>query len=142
MIGLGENPRGNLRRLLEMPEGVELMIQTWNDLRSDINREGKPLWTSAHLDVQAAGPTWDHGEEDARISPIGQLSRGVWGDFALVIDDESEDADQEVLQAQSRAKILETIDEEIAALEELYETLDFDTIGLDRTPSAGQRPHV
>ena len=136
MIGLGENPRGNLRLLFEMPEGVELMIQTWNDLRSDLNREGKPLWTSAHL-VQAASLLGIR-EEDARTSPIGQLSRGVWGDFAIEIDDESEDADLEVSHAQARAKLLETIDAEVAALEELYDTLDFETIGLDRA-EAGQR---
>ena len=80
LLGLGENPRGNLRRLFGMPEGVELMIQSWNDLRSDLSREGKPLWTAAHL-VQAAN-LLGLREEDSRRSPIGQLSKGVWGDFA------------------------------------------------------------
>jgi hypothetical protein len=136
MLGLGENPRGNLRRLLKMPEGVELMIQTWNDLRSDLNREGKPLWTAAHL-VLAANLLGIR-EEDARTSPIGQLSKGVWGDFANDIEDESEDLDQEVSKARARSKLLETIDEEIATLEELYETLDFETIALDRA-EAGPR---
>src|SRR3984957_8007946 len=134
--GLGENPRGNLRRLFGMPEGVELMIQSWNDLRSDLNREGKPLWTAAHL-VQAAGLLGIR-EQDARTSPIGQLSRGVWGDFANAIDDESEDVDHEVSKARARAKLLETIDEEIPPLEELDDTLDFETIILDRA-EAGQR---
>ncbi len=136
LLGLGENPRGNLRRLLKMPEGVELMIHSWNDLRSDLNREGKPLWTAAHL-VQAANLLGVR-DEDARISPIGQLSRGVWGDFAGAIDDESEDVDHEVSKAQAVAKLLEKIDEEIADLEEHYETLDFETIELDRA-EAGQR---
>jgi hypothetical protein len=136
LLGLGENPRGNLRRLLKMPEGVELMIQSWNDLRSDLNREGKPLWTSAHL-VEAAGLLGIR-EEDARTSPIGQLSKGVWGDFANDIEDESGDLDQDVSKAQARSKLLETIDEEIATLEELYETLDFETIALDRA-EAGPR---
>jgi hypothetical protein len=136
LLGLGENPRGNLRRLLKMPEGIELMIQSWNDLRSDLNREGKPLWTAAHL-VEAAGLLGIR-EEDARSSPIGQLSRGAWGKFASDIEDESEDLDQEVSKAQARVKLLETIDEEIATLEELYETLDFETIRLDRA-EAGPR---
>jgi hypothetical protein len=138
LLGLGENPRTNLRRLFGMPEGVELMIQSWNDLRSDLNREGKPLWTAAHL-VQAAS-LLGLREEDSRSSPIGQLSRGVWGDFAnaIAIDDDSEDVDHEVSKAQARSKLTETIDEEIAALEELYETLDFETIALDRA-EAGQR---
>jgi hypothetical protein len=136
LLGLGENPRSNLRRLLKMPEGVELMIQSWNDLRSDLNREGKPLWTAAHL-VEAAGLLGIR-DEDSRRSPIGQLSKGVWGEFAGAIDDESEDVDQEVSKAQARAELLETIDEEIADLEELYETLDFETIALDRA-EAGPR---
>jgi hypothetical protein len=85
LLELGENPRGNLRRLLKMPEGVELMIQSWNDLRSDLNREGKPLWTAAHL-VQAANLLGIR-DEDSRRSPIGQLSKEVWGDFAGAIDD-------------------------------------------------------
>ena len=138
LLGLGENPRGNLRRQFGMPEGVELMIQSWNDLRSDLNREGKPLWTAAHL-IQAAG-LMGLREEDSRSSPIGHLSRGVWGDFATAtaIDDESEDLDREVSKAQARSKLLEKIDEEISTLEELYETLDFETIELDRA-EAGQR---
>jgi hypothetical protein len=136
--GLGENPRGNLRRLLKMPEGVELMIQSWNDLRSDLGREGKPLWTAAHL-VQAANLLGIR-DEDSRRSPIGQLSRGLWGDFAsaIDIDDESEDFDRDASKAQAVANLVEKIDEEIADLEELYETLDFETILLDRA-EAGQR---
>jgi hypothetical protein len=136
LLGLGENPRGNLRRLLKMPEGVELMIQSWNDLRSDLSREGKPLWTAAHL-VEAAG-LMGIRDEDSRRSPIGQLSKGVWGEFASDIEDESEDVNQEVSKAQAVAKLLEKIDEEIADLEELYETLDFETIALDRA-EAGPR---
>jgi hypothetical protein len=136
LLGLGENPRGNLRRLLKMPEGVELMIQSWNDLRSDLNREGKPLWTAAHL-VEAAS-LMGIRDEDSRRSPIGQLSRGVWGEFAGAIDDESEDVAHEVSKAQAVAKLLEKIDEEIADLEELYDTLDFETIALDRA-EAGPR---
>jgi hypothetical protein len=138
LSGLGENPRGNLRRLLKMPEGVELMIQSWNDLRSDLDREGKPLWTAAHL-VQAANLLGIR-DEDSRRSPIGQLSKGVWGDFAnaIEIDDESEDFDRDASKAQAVAKLVEKIDEEIADLEELYETLDFETIELDRA-EAGPR---
>jgi hypothetical protein len=136
LLGLGENPRGNLRRLLKMPEGVELMFQTWKDLRSDLNRGGKPLWTAAHL-TQAAS-LMGLREENARSSPIGQLSRGVWGDFANAVDDESDDVDHEISKAQAVAKLLEKIDEEIADLEELYETLDFETIELDRA-EAGPR---
>jgi hypothetical protein len=136
LLGLGENPRGNLRRLLKMPEGVELMIQSWNDLRSDLNREGKPLWTAAHL-VEAASLLGIR-DEDSRRSPIGQLSKGVWGEFASDIEDESEDVAHEVSKAQAVAKLLEKIDEEIADLEELYEALDFETIALDRA-EAGPR---
>jgi hypothetical protein len=136
LLGLGENPRGNLRRLLKMPEGVELMFQTWKDLRSDLSHEGKPLWTAAHL-VEAASLLGIR-DEDSRRSPIGQLSKGVWGEFASDIEDESEDVNQEVSKAQARVKLLETIDEEIADLEELFETLDFETIALDRA-EAGPR---
>jgi hypothetical protein len=42
------------------------------------------------------------------------------------------------LKARAVAKLLEKIDEEIADLEELYETLDFETIELDRA-EAGPR---
>jgi hypothetical protein len=136
LLGLGEDPRGNLRRLLKMPEGVDLMCQSWKDLRSDLSRGGKPLWTAAHL-VQAAS-LMGIREEDARNSPIGQLSRGVWGDFANAIDDDSEDVAHGVSKAKAVAKLLEKIDEEIADLEEHYETLDFETIELDRA-EAGQR---
>ena len=38
---LQQDPRGNLRKLKRMPEGVDRLIAAWIDLRDDLTREGR-----------------------------------------------------------------------------------------------------
>ncbi len=66
------------------------------------------------------------------------MSRGTWGDFASLGDDEGAGLDEEFRREWARPALIEAIDAEIAALEAHYETLDFETIAIDRA-EAGQR---
>ena len=127
---LGEDPRRNLRKLKKTPEGVDLMIEAWHDLRADLTRDPKPVWTAAHLEEAAnlTGLKIDH----ARSTRLGALSRGFWGDFAALTDQDGGDLDEEPRRAWSRARLIERIDAEVEALEAHRETLDFETIALDR----------
>jgi hypothetical protein len=133
---IGDDPRGNLRKLLKSPEGVDLMIEAWQDLRADLTREPKPFWTASHL-VQTAN-LLGLREEDARGSRIGVLSRAIWGDFEALADHEGGDLKENARKAWARGRLVEGIDEEIAALKAHVETLDFEIIEQDRA-EAGTR---
>jgi hypothetical protein len=133
---IGDDPRGNLRRLKKMPEGVIRLGRAWKDLRADLAREPKPTWTASHL-VRAAHLIGLR-EEDARGSRLGALSRAVWGDFEALADNEGRGLDDDARRAWARTKLLERIDAEVAGLEAHLETLDFEMIEQDRA-EAGDR---
>ena len=133
---IGDDPRGNLRRLKKMPEGVIRLGRAWRDLRADLTREPKPTWTASHL-VTAANLVGLR-EEDARGSRLGALSRAVWGDFEALADHEGRGLEDDARKAWARARLVERIDAEIAGLEAHLETLDFEMIEQDRA-EAGER---
>jgi hypothetical protein len=130
---LHENPRGNLRRLKKMPEGVDRLLDGWRELRDGLTGEGKPCWTAAHLE-QATLMTGTRSE-NARNTRLGALSRGAWGEFLALADDEGGNLDEEARKAWARDRIVERIDAEISGLEAHRETLDFERIELDRLES-------
>ena len=134
---LHEDPRGNLRRLRAMPEGVELLIGAWRDLRSSLARPEKPVWTAAEL-VKGAN-LLGFRDDDARGSRLGDLSRGVWGDFGGLTEAEGGDLEEGRRQAWSRARVVDLIDRSIAELEEHARTLDADLIAIDRAEAGGSR---
>jgi hypothetical protein len=133
---IGDDPRGNLRRLKKMPEGVIRLGRAWRDLRADLAREPKPTWTASHL--VRAGNLVGVREEDARGSRLGALSRAAWGDFEALADHEGRGLDDDARRAWARARLLEQIDAEVAGLEAHLETLDFEMIEQDRA-EAGDR---
>jgi hypothetical protein len=134
--GLADDPRINLRKLRKSPEGVDRLVVAWQELRADLARDPRPTWTASHLETAAhlTGLRVDH----ARGSRIGVLSRGVWGDFAGLADHEGGQLEDDARKAWARARLIERIDAEVAALEIHRDTLDFEMIELDRS-EAGDR---
>lgn len=133
---LAEDPRRYLRKLRKSPEGVELLLDAWDDLKADLALEPEPAWGVEHLE-RAANLTglW---ARHARSSRFGVLTRAFRGDFAALGDDEGGDLDEPVRREWARSALIEQIDAQIADLEAHYETLDFETIALDRA-EAGDR---
>ena len=134
--GIAENPRRSLRKLRRMPEGVDLLVAEWGDLRADLTRKGRPCWTASHL--ERAANLLGIRAEDARTSAIGALSRAAWGDFEALGDHEGGGLDDDARKAWARARLLERIDGAVAELEAHRETLDLGSIELDRA-EAGRR---
>ena len=133
--GLAEEPRINLRKLLKSPEGVDRLIIAWQGLRADLLLDPKPLWTAWHFETAASLGGLRINE--AQGSRIGVLSKAAWGDFAGVTDGEGGGLGDDG-KTWARGRLVERIDAEIAELEAHYETLDFETIDLDRA-EAGTR---
>jgi hypothetical protein len=127
---IAENPRRALRKLRRTPEGVDLLVAEWGDLRADLTRKGRPCWTASHLE-RAAGLLGVRSE-DARASGIGALSRAAWGDFEALGEREGGGLDDDARKAWARARLVERIDEATAELEAHRETLDLGSIEQDR----------
>ncbi len=127
---LGEEPRINLRKLRKSPEGVDRLIIAWQELRADLTREPRPLWTASHR--ERAENLTGFRIDEAAGSRINVLSKAAWGDFGDLGIPEDDVVDDNIRKAEARGLLVELIDAEIAALEAHYETLDFETIELDR----------
>ena len=134
--GLADNPREALRKLRRMPEGVERLVDAWHDLRADLAIEPESGWDADQLERAAnlAGLKARH----ARGSRLGAFARAIQGDFAALAEGDGGDLDDEARRGWAQAALFDHVDAEILALEEHYETLDFETIEIDRA-EAGRR---
>ena len=133
---LADGPSIGIRRLRRTPEGVERLLKGWQELRDDLTNEPVPIWTAGHLEQVALLTGSD--PERARQSKLGLLSRGFWGDATAIGKGQGgEDAEVEA-KAWGRAGLLERIDAEIEALEDHFETLDFELLELDRREAPGR----
>ena len=50
---LGESPKRILRELRESPEGVDCLIDAWQELREDLHRDPRPYWVADSLERAA-----------------------------------------------------------------------------------------
>jgi hypothetical protein len=125
---LGEDPRINLRRLKRMPEGIALLIEAWKGLRAELTRQPRPRWTPWHREraENLIGNRSDHNP----YSDIGDLSQQIWGAPSGPLEEEN--PSDEAAKAKGRARMIERIDAEIAALEKHDKTLDRAMLDLDR----------
>jgi hypothetical protein len=130
LAAIAESPRRSLRKLRRMPEGVDVLVAEWGDLRADLTRAGRPCWTASHL--ERAAHLLGVRSEDARASAVGALSRAAWGDFEGLGDHEGRGLDDDARKAWARARLVERIDEATAELGAHRETLDLESIALDR----------
>jgi hypothetical protein len=133
---LGDDPRGKLRKLLKLPEGVEVLLDAWHDLRDDLAREFRPGLS------QKQGVTMANllgfRDNQAEVAWVEALTKATWADFNGLAACDGGDLDREGRKAWARARLLEAIDQEIAELDAHYLTLDHATLALDRA-EAGDR---
>src|SRR5947208_16008541 len=96
-----------------MPEGVEVMVEAWCELRADLTRNPHPFWTPAHREraENLTGRKADH----AHGSRINIISRKIWGDTGSQVVEDARQA--EALKAKARAEMAAYIDEQIESLE-------------------------
>jgi hypothetical protein len=123
---LRDDPRGALRNLRRMPEGVDRLIEAWRALRRDLGREGQHRWGSPQLARAANLAGVPH--LDAHGHRIGDLSCAIWGQFHGLASHEGGDLDDEGRRDWARVALLELVDARIAELEAHRDTLDLDRI--------------
>jgi hypothetical protein len=124
------DPRGALRNLRRMPEGVDRLIEAWRILRRELDREGGHRWGSPQLARAANLSGVLH--LDAHGTRIGDLSNAIWGEFHGLTALEGGDLDDQGRRDWARLALLGLIDGQIAELEAHRGTLDLDRIERDR----------
>jgi hypothetical protein len=131
---LGEDPRAGLRQLRRMPEGVDRLIGAWEGLRAELTRKPQPRWNVWHR--ERAENLTGHRSDHHPYTEIGDLSEEIWGPARGPLEDD--DRAEEAARANGRARMIERIDAEIAALEAHLETLDHATLERDRQEAPGR----
>ncbi len=134
--GLADDPRHVLRKLKKMPEGIDVLIEAWGDLRDDLTADPEPVWGEEQL--ARAANLLGIRERHARASRLGALSRGFWSDFSGLEDTDGGQYGPEQRRIWAYIALTDRIAAEIAALEAHRATLDFETIAIDRA-EAGAR---
>ena len=131
---LGEDLAPNLRRLKRMPEGIDLLVETWRHLRAELTRRPRPRWTAWHRE-QAENLTGNRPDRNP-YTEIGDLSEAIGGPASGVLDED--DPVEEAAKAKARAGMIERIDGEIAALQAHRASLDHAMLELDRQEAPGR----
>jgi hypothetical protein len=130
---LADDPHGPLIKLKRSPEGLEKLIRTWEELRVDLTLGA---WTDERLEQAANLIGWK--ARHALGTRFGALTRAIRGDFAGLSKTDGGGLGDEPRKAWAKDRLAEAIEAEIAALEALSQTIDLETLALDRD-EAGQR---
>jgi hypothetical protein len=133
---LAENPATAARRLRRTPEGIEVALRTWLELRDDLMRAGSDAWTVQHAEraVHLSGRRFD----EVPNPPMKRFALAALGDFRLLGRLEGERLDDEGRRDWASARLAELIDAEVAALRAAFDTLDHEAFDLDREEAPGR----
>ena len=126
---IADDPRKHVRLLKRMPEGVDRLIEGWEDLRDNLTRPDGPAWDDSHETIAAQMLGYRPGHAGA--ARLGQLSKAARG-ARLQVDIALEGLDREAGKAWGRDRLVELIEEQIAKLEVHRETLNLEAIEQDR----------
>ncbi len=126
---LPDDPRKHLRLLKRMPEGVDRLVEGWGELRGELTRLDGAKWDDSHEAMATSMLGFRPGQiGSARVE---DLSKAVRGEGSLA-DIGWCSLDREPGKVWARDRLVELIDEQIAALEKHRETLDVELIEMDR----------
>ena len=126
---IADDPRKQVRLLKRMPEGVDRLIEGWEELRDNLTRPDGAVWDDSHETIAAQMLGYRPGHAGA--ARLGQLSKAARG-ARLQVDIALEGLDREAGKAWGRDRLVELIEEQITKLEDHRETLDLESIEQDR----------
>ena len=130
IAALFDSPSGAVRNLRRMPEGIDRLLDAWQILRRDLDREGPHRLERVQM-ARAVTLTGVRSER-SHDTRIGDLSNALWGEFHNLTALEGGDLDNEARRNWARAALLELVDAQIAELVAHKGTLDLDRIEQDR----------
>jgi hypothetical protein len=123
---LGAEPESRSRILEQTPEGVDRKIKAWRDLRFDVENAGH-RWGYHHW--RLADNLMGKNPEQPPYSRFGALCQVIWGQPSYLEPQGMEPAEKITW---ARNELYALIDAEIARLDALLDTFDYDKIAQDR----------
>ncbi len=127
---IAADPRRNLRQLKRTPEGVDRLLEAWRNLKDVLKRSDRPKWTDQ--DRQTVAHLLGLRPDRAIGTQLDSASAVLLGEPVTFLDKEWGTLDDEARRAWALGRLVEQIDEEVAALEKHRETLNFEVIEIDR----------
>jgi hypothetical protein len=128
---LAHEPATHARRLRSMPEGIDQLIESLQGLRSDLGHEDGVRWT------------WQHCEQlhhllgrrrlELPVSRARALTEAIQGDFQYLRKADGADLSAFDRQCWAATELVKLIGGEIEALKALRESLDLESLELDRS---------
>jgi hypothetical protein len=94
----------------------------------------RPTWNGFSFDLFAR--LMGFAPEDPRMARLKGISQATWGGFAALSGEDGVGLDEAGRKKWACAILLERVDREIAGLEAHRQTLDLETIALDRSGAA------
>jgi len=137
LIGMiGEEPGACVRKLRRMPEGIDRMLETWAELRSDLaHHSGRP-WTMDHQAM--AENLMGRRSGGFGTSRVEELSRASRGDFSMLGRGDGAGLTDPARRDWARRELIGMVNAEVAKLRAHRETIDLDRIDEERA-GAGAR---
>jgi hypothetical protein len=129
-----DDPRDLARELRTSPEGIDRLLTAWADARADLTHPPQGGWS--FLNLPRATRLAGMRPADSEWSRPGVLRNAILGDFSRLAPEEGEGLDDEQRRRWAVDRLVEWIDAEVAKLEALRATLDFQAIALDRAGAA------
>jgi hypothetical protein len=134
MALLPDDPDRAVRRMMELPEGIDALIETWQLLRGRLARPFGQEWTdfeSRRVDHLLGRHAGMHPPTE-----FDPFLRAVNGDFSGLRADQGGGLNRKKRQEWAREQLGRLMDAEVEALRELREIVDDESEAIDRAEAA------
>ncbi|WP_435017695.1 hypothetical protein TA3x_005314 [Tundrisphaera sp. TA3] len=133
---LDTDPDRAVTRMMEIPEGIDGLIEAWHVLRGRLDRPGKLAWT--HHDDQRLDSLLGRHPGIYPPTQFNPILRAIQGDFSGLTADQGAGLNCKKRKAWALEQLAALIDAEVEALRELRVLVDDEDEAADRA-EAGDR---
>ncbi len=131
---LADDPRLVVGELRRSAEGVDRLLDAWRAVRAELTRSDSVAWDGDDLVRSTQLSGLRVGEPDA--ASLAALWLATRGNFARLGPGDGEGLEPLARRAWARARLVERVDAEVAALGRHRATLDPEAVALDRLDAA------
>ncbi|WP_435021556.1 hypothetical protein TA3x_002437 [Tundrisphaera sp. TA3] len=131
---LENDPDGTVRTLLQTPEGIDGLIESWQEIRGHLDRPRRFAWGDWHakrVDYLMGRHPGMHPP-----SPLEALSQALRGDFSMLGEGQGAGLRRDRRMAWAREQLGALIDAEVAELRAVRASIDAQNEATDRAEAA------
>jgi len=131
---IAAEPATNARRLRRTPEGVDRLLQTFDDLKTDLSNSYAMQWGWQHCEL--LHHIMGLRRTDLPVSRAHALTEAIAGRFHFLRPEDGEGLEPVERMAWAREAQIELLDREIAGLQALRAEFDHEGLERDRDEAA------